>query len=224
MSKRVQSTSQKDTDRLIVEHVQGPKIRGVDLEMGDKTDRTVGIVLAIVFALAAIFACGALSGTSTSSPSRSSKPWEGWAYVLPVVGILLAILALMVLVYLGARMYLSLARLYAEVNAQDIQARVVPADANGSKGMFVTGDKRGAVNLDALPGATVTGLHKADKVVVPEPATEAEQQAANQDKMIRLATAARAIPPLGAPKPPPQIREVSPDSEEVGWLVDGREE
>lgn len=219
MSRRVQSTGRQDTDKLIVEHVQGPRVSGVQLSMGDSTDKKVGTVILIVMVILTLFACGALSGTSQAS-RPSHKPWEGWGYILVVLGVVAGILLLMGLLYIGGRLYLSLAKIHAEAKAMDLQGRHIPADPNGSLGAMATSDRDAILNLDALPGHAVHGLKKAKTVRPKEPETDDERVAMERNATIRLALAAGNIPQVATDiRVPDRIREISPDAEEAEWLL-----
>jgi hypothetical protein len=154
----------------------------------DKKDESWSIKLALSLLALVTLPCACwLFWPSPQAPNYQAprQPWAGWPIVGWTCAGVFGLLLLALLIRVIAGLYLDVSEKRASVRAAHVQARQVPADANGLYPAMLTRDGDALVNPNAAPAGMVQGLN-GTRPTLPDAATEQGRQAANRAAAIQL--------------------------------------
>ena len=150
------------------------------------------------------------------------EPWPGW----PIVAAVVAVLSLMALAYLAARLVLAYRAHRAEVVRAETNARTIAAQDNG---LYPYVERNGRlINLNAAPAGVVE--HDG---AMPDPQTEDRRAAAFRASVVQVAAGSKGRPmvsEIAAPLPIPlaslpEVRVLDGEAvRQLQHLLEGPEE
>jgi len=192
-----------------------------------------GCALVALIAGLALLAGGGGTGAVVAAKA-TPDPWPGWEVVAVVLLVLAGLLVVMVLTYIGVRLWQRVQLYQAEVDAARLAARRVEQSDRGQFPGLLSRDRDAMVDPNAAPGGRVEGLN--GRPAMPDPETDDQRQATMRAAAIRLAigatsggltqTAAKLLAGLARDDGPPlpEVRVLEDGSHIERLLDDGSDD